>query len=151
MILSTLKDCSRYEAIDAKLKLAFDYIKANDLLNAPLGKIELDGKNVFINNSLIGADKIGKKESQKLEYHKDYLDIHIVLEGKEIQGWKDLSKAEDLGEYNETKDVAFSTDRPTSFVEILPGEFTIVYPEDMHAPNISDEPIRKLVVKIKVR
>jgi len=37
-----------------------------------------------------------------------------------------------------------------TYIELLPDDFVIVYPEDAHAPNISDGQIRKLVAKVLV-
>ena len=50
MILSDLKHTERLEKEHPLFKQLFDYIRANDLLNAPLGRIELDGDRLFINN-----------------------------------------------------------------------------------------------------
>ena len=50
MIVSNLQNSARVESLHPLFKQLFDYVKANDLLNAPLGRIELDGDNLFINN-----------------------------------------------------------------------------------------------------
>ena len=44
------------------------------------GRIELDGDNLFINN--VNPTCV-KESEQVLEVHRDYIDIHILLEGKE--------------------------------------------------------------------
>ena len=41
MIVSNLQNSARVEALHPLFKQLFDYVKANDLLNAPLGRIEL--------------------------------------------------------------------------------------------------------------
>ena len=57
---------------------------------------------------------------------------------------------------NETKanskeeDCALYSDRPTTYVSLLPGQFVIVYPEDPHAPVIGSGKIRKLIAKVKL-
>lgn len=50
MIVSRLENSSRIESLHPLFKQLFDYVKTHDLLNAPLGRIELDGDNLFINN-----------------------------------------------------------------------------------------------------
>lgn len=50
MIVSRLESSSRIESLHPLFKQLFDYVKTHDLLNAPLGRIELDGDNLFINN-----------------------------------------------------------------------------------------------------
>ena len=52
MILTTLNDSQRIEPLHPLFKTLFDYVKQHNLLDAPLGRIEIDGDNLFINNSL---------------------------------------------------------------------------------------------------
>ena len=47
-------------------------------------------------------------------------------------------------------DCALYSDAPTTFVDLLPGQFMIVYPEDPHAPLIGQGKIRKLIAKVKL-
>ena len=50
MIIANLQDSARIESLHPAFKKLFDYIKAHDMLNEPLGKTELDGKVLYINN-----------------------------------------------------------------------------------------------------
>ena len=75
MIVSRLENSSRIESLHPLFKQLFDYVKTHDLLNAPLGRIELDGDNLFINNvnpECVPADK------QVLEMHRDYIDGRLL-------------------------------------------------------------------------
>mgnify|MGYP000197077124 FL=1 len=84
-----------------------------------------------------------------LEGHRKYIDVHILLEGKETIGWTPLCKALcKHKDYDEAKDYLLYTDTPSVFIDVNPGEFVIVYPEDLHAPGIGDGKIRKLVAKV---
>lgn len=147
MIVGSLKNTERIEQAHPLLKKAFDYIKANDLLAADLGTIHLED-DLFINN----VELQGKEaEDSALEAHKVWSDIHVVLEGEESIGWKALEDAQDISvPYNEDKDVMFFSDAADSYANLKPGQFAVVFPEDVHAPNISTGVIRKLVVKLKV-
>lgn len=148
MILSNLKNSSRYENLHPAFKKAFDYIKSHDLLNADLGKIYLEEDNLFIANS---NSTLKKKEEQVLEYHKKYIDIQIVLEGKETIGWKDLGECSDEKQaYLEEKDCGLYNDAATAYFDLKPNDFVIFYPEDAHAPVIGEGTVRKLVVKVKI-
>lgn len=87
MIISNLQNSSRVESLHPLFKKLFDYVKTHDLLHTECGRIELDGDNLFINNSnptCVTADQ------QVLEVHRDYIDVHILLEGQETVGWKAL-------------------------------------------------------------
>lgn len=148
MIISRLENSSRIEPLHPLFKKLFDYVKENDLLNHELGRITLDGDELFINSvELDGVDAM----KQALELHRDYIDVHIPLAGKETIGWKPVEnlKLETLP-YQKDKDCALYMDRPTAFVDVYPGEFVIVYPEDSHAPAIGRGKIRKLIAKVKI-
>ncbi|NCC85479.1 MAG: DUF386 family protein, partial [Clostridia bacterium] len=49
-----------------------------------------------------------------------------------------------------TSDMALYSDTPSLFIDLLPGQFAIIYPEDPHAPIIGKGKIRKLIAKIKI-
>ena len=148
MIISNLQNSSRVESLHPLFKKLFDYVKTHDLLHTECGRIELDGDNLFINNSIptcVTADQ------QVLEVHRDYIDVHILLEGQETVGWKALEDlTQETKAYEKEGDCALYADRPTTYVTLQPGQFLIVYPEDPHAPIIGEGKIRKLIGKVKV-
>lgn len=148
MVISNLKNTERIECMHPLFKKLFDYVKNNDLLNAELGRIELDGENLFINN--VNPECVSK-ETQVLEAHKRYIDVHFLLQGKEIIGWRAIENCtKEQKAYDEEGDYALYSDTPTTYVELLPGEFAIVFPEDPHAPVIGEGKIRKLIAKVKI-
>lgn len=148
MIISKLENSSRIEALHPLFKRLFEYVKQHDLLNQELGRIVIDGDNLFINNvnpECVPADK------QPLELHRDYIDVHILLSGKETIGWKPIEDLKDeVQTYQKENDCALFKDKPTTFVDINPGEFVIVFPEDPHAPVIGTGKIRKLIAKVRI-
>lgn len=148
MIISNLHNSTRIESLHPQFKKLFDYIKQNELLNHELGRITLDGDDLFINNVYLDAVE---KENQVLEVHKEYIDVHILLAGKEAIGWKAAEElTQETQPYEPEKDCALYADQPTAFAELKPGEFVIVYPEDPHAPAIGKGKIRKLIAKVRL-
>ena len=147
MILSNLKYSDKFEGLHPGFKMVFDYIKSHDMLKAEDGKIILDGDNVFINVVTKEA-----KEKGKLEIHKDYIDIQIIMEGEEYIGWKAEDRMSSYPEpYNAEKDIAFSDEESEIYVPLKQfGDFAILYPEDGHAPLVGKGTIRKLIAKIKI-
>ena len=148
MIISKLENSSRIEPLHPLFKRLFDYVKQHDLLSQVPQKIILKGDELFINHVLLEGKK---KSEQPLEIHQDYIDVHILLSGKETIGWK---AREDLTQetqaYDKAADCALYGDTPTTYTDILPGEFVIVYPEDPHAPAIGEGLNRKLQAKDRV-
>ena len=49
MILDILENSGLYESIHPRFKQAFDFLRCTDLVELPLGRVELDGKNLFVN------------------------------------------------------------------------------------------------------
>lgn len=148
MILSNLQNSERIEGLHLLFKKFFDYVKSHDLLHTECGRIELDGDRLFINN--VNPTCVSAEE-QVLEVHRDYIDVHVLLEGEETIGWKALEDLQDEKQpYQKEGDCALYSDRPTSFATLQPGQFLIVWPEDSHAPVIGTGKIRKLIGKIKI-
>ena len=108
----------------------------------------IDGDNLFINN--VNPECV-PAEKQVLELHRDYIDVHILLEGAETIGWKVIEDLkQEIKPYEKEGDCALYSDKPSTFVHLQPGEFMIVYPEDPHAPLIGEGKIRKLIAKVKL-
>lgn len=148
MIVSNLKNSERIEGLHPLFKTLFDYVKSHDLLHADLGRIEIDGERLFINN--VNPECVAA-EKQVLELHHDYIDVHILLEGAERIGWKALEDLQkETKTYSKEEDCALYSDIPTTYVDLLPGQFAIVYPEDPHAPIIGNGKIRKLIAKVRI-
>ncbi|WP_304204504.1 YhcH/YjgK/YiaL family protein [Phocaeicola plebeius] len=148
MIVSNLQNSERIESLHPLFKQLFDYVKTHDLLHTECGRIELAGDDLFINN--VNPTCVSASD-QVLEVHRDYIDVHILLEGKERIGWKAIEDVTDLKQaYQKEGDCALYSDTPTSFVDLLPGQFLIVFPEDPHAPVIGEGKIRKLIGKVRL-
>lgn len=148
MIIGKLENSSRIEPLHPLFKRLFDYVKQHDLLTRELGRITIEGDDLFINN--VNPECVSQ-EGQMLELHRDYIDVHILLSGKERIGWKPIEDLQfQIKAYEKDGDCALYTDKPTTFVDMNPGEFVIVYPEDPHAPVIGEGKIRKLIAKVRL-
>ena len=149
MIIDSLENAGRYTSIHPLFAEAFEYIKTLDLKHAEIGKTDLsDGLKIII------AEKVGMKQEEsvaKFECHNQNIDIQLCISGKEQMGWKSRQSCSSAkGEYNAEKDVLFYNDAPDMFFELTDNQFAIFFPEDVHAPMIGDEVIKKLIVKVKI-
>ena len=148
MILSNLKDCSNLLSIHPKMKLLVDFLKSRNLLELPLGKNVIDGDNVFVNHDIVDARS---KDSQSLEMHRKYLDVHILLHGEETIGIKPTSSVKNITTpYNEEKDFAFADESADDYYTLHPGDILVAFPEDAHAPLIGTAKINKLIAKLRL-
>lgn len=149
MILDSLDNAYAYNSLNPYFKKAFDYILNHDLASTEPGKIILDDKNLYLSIMEINGKT---QDAAKMETHDKYIDIQIVLKGKERMGWASINNCKNvMTPYNPDKDITFFTDKPTTYIDVTPGEFAIFFPEDGHAPAINDGPIKKIVVKVAVK
>lgn len=149
MILSNLNNRAELEKLHPLMPRLFEFIAQNDILSMPLGIIEIEGRELFINNQ---APELFTPENAPIEVHKNYIDVQVLLEGEETMGWKPLEEIKEWrGEYDQAKDVRFSDERCDHFVTLKPGELTVFYPEDGHAPAIGTAPIRKFIAKLRCK
>lgn len=148
MIVTNLNNTERIESLHPLFKKLFDYVKTHDILNTPCGRIDIDGDNLYINN--VNPECI-PAEKQVLEVHRDYIDVQILLQGKETIGWKALEDSkEEVKPYEKEGDCALYLDIPTTWIHLVPGQLAIFFPEDAHAPVIGEGKIRKMIAKVKL-
>jgi YhcH/YjgK/YiaL family protein len=148
MILSNLKNRKELEQLHPLFPVLFDYIEKHDILSAPQGIIEIQGRDLFLNNY---SPEPATCDTAPLEVHQKYIDIHFPLSGEEIVGWKHLSGlGESEAPFDAENDFALYAEKPSTYYTVLPGEFYIVYPEDAHAPIIGEGCLRKLIVKVLI-
>lgn len=148
MILDSIANSGAYESLHPDFKKAFDYIKANDFTHTAPTKICLEEDKLYV----IIAELAGKQREEALiETHIKFIDIQIPIVGTETMGWiRKSSCKKETAPYNEEKDITFYEDRPTSYFDVVNGDFVIFFPEDGHAPGIGDGAIKKIIIKIAV-
>lgn len=147
MQIGNLSNSQRFYSLHPLLEELFEFIKTHDFDKLEMGKLQIKGDDLYVMN--LNVD--GTNHTQPLEMHKKYIDVHIVLNGEEEIGWKSTDKIDHyLSDYNNENDCALSNENPSFFIKLHPEEYAIMFPEDAHAPAISDGKIRKLIGKIKI-
>ena len=150
MIVGKLVDLYRYKGIAKNIDTAIDYILNNDLMALPKGKTIVDGDNVFINRDTYVAKPL---EECFFENHENYMDLQIVLKGKEVFAYTHISNPtlKVTTPYNEVKDVTKYSAEGAVFFTLEEG-FALVYTEDIHLAKCKadDNIVEKAVVKIKI-
>ncbi len=127
---------------------AFEFINQQGLKEIAIGKYPIDGDNL---HAAVFEKPGTDKAEAKFEAHDHCIDIQVCISGQETMGWKPRQDCVDIKiPYNSEKDVTFFNDQPDTYFEFHGGQFAIFYPEDVHAPMIGDEVIKKMVVKVKL-
>jgi len=149
MILDTLQNANRYLALNPGFAAAFAFLARPDLRELPVGRYEVDGDRVY---ALVQRQPGRKPDAGKLEAHRNYIDVQVVLDGVDTMGWRPTPTCTSIAvPYNAEKDVMLFADQPTAWVAVGPGEFAIFFPEDAHLPMISDGELHKVVLKVRVQ
>jgi len=148
MILDTLNQANRYFTLHPLFAQAFEFLRGTDLLALDPGIHTIDCEHLFA----IVEDCAGRTRAEaKLECHRRYIDIQLVLEGVDEMGWKPLAECVDPEtDHDDARDIRFFNDAPASWIATPPGSFCLFFPDDAHAPLVSAGRVRKVVVKIAV-
>jgi YhcH/YjgK/YiaL family protein len=146
MILATLADADRYVALHPRFARAFEFLRHTDLNALAAGKHAVQGEDIFV---IVEACAGRTRTEAKLECHRRYIDIQLVLEGIDEMGWKPVAECVNPStDYDAARDIRFFNDAPSSWVATPAGSFCLFFPDDAHAPLVSAGFIRKVVVKI---
>ena len=118
----------------------------------PDGRYDVDGDNIY---AIVMTYETKTVEELKFEGHKKYIDIQLLLNGQE---YMDVSQDKALDvemPYSEDNDVAlFFQPQHYSSVLLEPGNFAIVFSDDIHQPGrmvMQAEQVRKMVIKVRVK
>lgn len=148
MIMDRLDQIARYAAVHPRFDKAVEFLQGTDLAGLSDGRHDIDGDDMF---AMACRDPAKTRDQAKLEAHRKYIDIQVVLDGTDEIGWKSRPTCETVDvEYDAEKDVEFLADPPDAWVAVCPGAFAVFFPEDAHAPLVGAGELKKVVVKIAV-
>lgn len=145
MIIDTLENLEKYVSLNPLFKDVVEFINSNSLSCLEVGKHTIKGSDLFVN---IQMAKGKTKDAAVLETHKKMIDIQIPLSSPETYGYTPICNLPEA-EYNEEKDITKYKGVADTYVTCKPGEFAVFFPQDGHAPCISDETeIKKAIFKV---
>ena len=150
MITGNLKDIDQIHQFSPVIKMAMkDIIAKMDSALSTCCRHEVMGDDLYwYSDSREGCDC----EETTPEFHEQYVDIEVVLKGKETIGYSENNQYEVLADdHILDQDVAFVAGVPDEkFISLNEGDFAIFYPGDVHRPcySLDDERIQKAVIKI---
>ncbi len=149
MIIDTIENADKYYSVHPLFEQAFNYIHSTDLLNAEIGKFQVSEGLLALYTDNPGKTK--EQSLEKFECHNKNIDIQVCIRGHETIGWKPRANCTNpKGEYSQEKDVLFYDCSPDMYFQLQDGQFAIFFPEDVHAPMIGNDMIKKLVMKVKI-
>lgn len=146
MILDKVENFGNYVSLNPNFAKALEFLQNSNLEELVLGRNEICGDLVFANV----VEVKGKcKEEASIEIHRKYIDVHVPISGDEIMGYKPLDELP-YAEFVEADDAAlYPIDlQARDYFNVKRGEFAIFFPQDGHAPAITDKPLKKMIIKV---
>lgn len=149
MIIDRLENLSNYVSLNPLFADVVEFLKDHDLQTMEVGKYPIKDKDLFLNLTIA---KGRAKEAAVLETHIEMIDIQIPLSCEESFGYTPLSDLPKLA-YNAEKDVTLYGDLSAqTYLTLKPGQMAIFFPQDGHAPCISDHAeIKKAIFKVAIK
>ncbi|MBC7924797.1 MAG: YhcH/YjgK/YiaL family protein [Bryobacteraceae bacterium] len=146
-ITGKLEDWKKYPELE-RYSAAFEYLQKTDLRAKEPGRIEIDGNRMY---GTLTANRAKRPETGKIEAHRKYLDIHYLIDGREIIGSSAIAGLDLTDPYQAASDVEFYK-QPATYrrIEMRPGDFTVFLPGQGHMPGCGLDTtavIRKVVIK----
>lgn len=149
MIYDSLGNLSDYLCLHPYFKNVYEFIKDNNLSAMAEGKYEVDKEGVF---ALISEYNTKEISEGFIECHRKYIDIQILLEGRERIGICNILECKEYP-YDPDKDLQKLAGE-VSFMKMSPDRFAVFFPRDGHMPQINygdlRERVKKAVFKVPI-
>lgn len=149
MIFGNVENLSEYSFLEETIKACFSYAAEHDLMAYEKGRHDISGDEFFVN---IVEYTTTAPENRFWEAHKEYLDIHFMLNGEE-QIDLNFLKNMTVKEYVPADDfVPMDGDKNASVV-LRNGDFLVCYPNDGHRTAVAvngPAAIKKAIFKVKI-
>lgn len=151
MIYGEIKDIKKYKGISKNLDRAIEFIFDKKYLNNKVGKNEIDGDLIYFNC----PDKVmtRNKANLELEYHKRYIDIHIVIDGEESIGYTPTEKCIETKAYDADGDFGLVKADVDMEFYLNREKFLMFFPEEPHIALLKvgeEKEIKKVIFKVEL-
>ena len=142
MIYDTLENLSKYPSL-TRVKKFLDEQNGTILEN---GRYEIDENcYVVVSEYETGAGK-------DFEAHREYIDVQILLRGREHIFVQDIRQGTPTTNYNKEKDIIFYKTNDAKAYVLDGSNFLVLDVDDLHKPGVAiDKPmkVKKYVFKMK--
>ena len=147
MVLDVLDYFGKYAALNPYFSLVDAFMRTHQLEELVHGTYNIKGEDVVLKIE----QAMGKSRNEAvLESHRQMIDIQIPLQQEETFG---LASTVSLptADYSAAKDISFYPNSPVqNYVTCPRGGFVIFFPQDAHAPCISQNAnFKKAIFKVR--
>ena len=146
-IFDRIENAGNYIALHPLYARAFAYLQEALAEEPELGEYTLQGDELSV---VVMSKPCRSADQAPLEAHRHYIDIHFVVSGMELVGWKYTADCAPKTDYDQEKDVILFSDEPEQWVAMQAGTFAIFDPQTAHAPLVGEGLVQKAVVKVRL-
>lgn len=149
MIFGTIDKEETYCFLHKAVRECFAYVASRKPEDFIAGSHPIDGDRFFVN---VAQYTTTSPENRFWEAHRQYLDVHMVLEGKEQIDLNLIGNMKQ-GEYAAADDFLSLEGDAESHILLRPGYFLVCAPCDAHRTAVAvdgPEEIKKLIFKVKI-
>ena len=126
------------------------FISRNDLTAFDNGEHKISGEDLFVR---VMEYETVAGDASVYECHRDYLDLHLILEGHEEISCLVDNNLPVSREYSKENDTVLFEGRGGRRQRLGPGDFLLLFPHEAHAPVLSissvSKKVRKAVFKLR--
>lgn len=149
MIFGNIQNLKEYFFLEDGVLECFKYMKEHNMNDYKKGSYDIDGKRLFVN---IVEYETTEADKRFWEAHRDYLDIHLMLEGTE-QIDMNFIRNMNVKAYVPEDDFLPMEGEKNGSAILRAGDFLICYPGDAHRTAVAADGvqrIRKAVFKVRI-
>ena len=146
MVKDLLSLSDRYAALGPRFVRAFEFAKTANVADMADGTYPIGGDDV---RALVQRYTTKRAGEARWEAHRKHIDLQYVLMGEEHVGVAPLGRMQ-ADPFDDEKDIMW-LDGQGDWVTLRPGEFVLLWPEDVHMPAMAIDtpmPVLKVVIKI---
>ena len=152
MIIDKVENLKLYERLLPELTKIADLLESEDFASKEPGRYDVDGDKLYY---MIAGYETKPASECKLEAHKKYIDLQLILKGHESVGYTPLQNLAVESEYDADSDCVFyKSPKKLSLIDFKQGMFAVFFADDTHAPGIqagNSQEILKVVFKIAIQ
>ena len=149
MIIDTLDNFERYVSLNPLFRDVITFIRSNDIRQMSLGKHLIQGDDLFVNIAKFNGKA---KTAAVLESHRRMIDIALCFNADETFGYTPADALPEAVYHAEDDYSVYPGVSAHTYLTTHPGMFTIFFPQEGHAPCISQEnELHKAIFKVKAK
>lgn len=150
MIFDKTENICLYSGISKRLDKAIGFLNETDISTIKPGRYDISGDDVF---ALVHEYETNPFEKSVWEGHRRFIDLQIMISGREKLGYANIEKIEITENFPENGDYIGKGEG--NYLEFAQGYFSILFPDDAHMPGVNysekSEAVKKIVIKIRVK